>query len=266
MGATTPTFLLPYPAETDPADVPVDVKALADRLEVVLAQLQAATPAKPDPGDLKWVGYPVAAGSEDTQAPGWLLCDGRAVSRATYAALFAKVGTAHGAGDGSTTFNLPDSRGRSPMGAGAGPGLTARTLGAKVGEESHVISAGEMPKHQHGGQTSTGTLAAHSTNAGTTGSGNANHSHTSVANVGFLMDARGGAAYASAPDPAAYPNQIHMAANWVDQPAGAAHQHAVPALVIPAQPIPALAIALEGGDQAHNNVQPTFVANCLIKT
>jgi microcystin-dependent protein len=80
------------------------------------------------------------------------------------------------------------------------------------------------------------------------------------------MDARGGAAYASAPDPAAYPNQIHMAANWVDQPAGAAHQHAVPALVIPAQPIPALAIALEGGDQAHNNVQPTFVANCLIKT
>jgi microcystin-dependent protein len=265
MGQTA-IFNLPYPAETDPADVPVDMKELADRLEVVLGQLQAATPPKADSGDLKWVGYPVAAGSEDTQCPGWLLCDGRAVSRSTYAALFAKVGTAHGAGDGSTTFNLPDSRGRSPMGAGAGTGLSTRALGAKPGEESHVISAGEMPKHQHGGKTSAGSLAAHSTNAGTTGSGNVNHQHTSVANVGFLMDARGGAAYASAPDPAGYPNQIHMAANWADQPAGAAHQHAVPSLAIPAQPIPALDIALDGGDQPHNTVHPCFVANCLIKT
>ena len=49
---------------------------------------------------------------------GWLLCDGSAVSRTTYASLFAVLGTSYGAGDGSTTFNLPDGRGRVPVGAG----------------------------------------------------------------------------------------------------------------------------------------------------
>jgi hypothetical protein len=61
-----------------------------------------------------------------TTAPsGFLLCDGTAVSRTTYAALFAIIGTASGAGDGSTTFNLPDMRGRFPMGKkAAGTGST----------------------------------------------------------------------------------------------------------------------------------------------
>jgi hypothetical protein len=67
---------------------------------------------------------------------GWLLCDGAAVSRSTYASLFAAIGTTHGAGNGSTTFNVPDLRSRYPMGAGAGPGLTARTAGQKFGIEN----------------------------------------------------------------------------------------------------------------------------------
>ena len=49
-----------------------------------------------------------------TPPDGWLLCDGSAVSRTTYAALFAVIGTTYGAGDGSTTFNLPDLRGLQP--------------------------------------------------------------------------------------------------------------------------------------------------------
>lgn len=67
---------------------------------------------------------------------GWLPCDGSAVSRTTYSALFAAIGTTHGAGNGSTTFNVPDLRGRAPMGAGSGPGLTARTAGQQVGDEN----------------------------------------------------------------------------------------------------------------------------------
>jgi microcystin-dependent protein len=85
-----------------------------------------------------------------TTAPsGWLLCDGSAVSRTTYAALFTAISTAHGAGDGSTTFNLPDMRGRAPIGAGNGSGLSARTLGGKVGAETHSLSVSEMPAHTH---------------------------------------------------------------------------------------------------------------------
>ena len=80
---------------------------------------------------------------------GWLFCDGGAVSRETYAALFAAIGTTWGAGDGSTTFNLPDARGRSAMGAGQGSGLTARTLGSKFGEEGHALTANENGAHDH---------------------------------------------------------------------------------------------------------------------
>lgn len=80
---------------------------------------------------------------------GWLLCDGGAVSRTTYAALFGVVGTTFGAGDGASTFNLPDLRGRSALGAGAGPGLTSRTLAAKGGAETHVLATAEMPAHGH---------------------------------------------------------------------------------------------------------------------
>lgn len=80
---------------------------------------------------------------------GWLACDGAAISRATYAVLFAAIGTTWGAGDGSTTFNLPDFRGRATIGLGTGSGLTARTLGQTGGNETHILSTSEMPAHTH---------------------------------------------------------------------------------------------------------------------
>jgi len=57
-----------------------------------------------------------------TMPSGWLLCDGTAVSRSTYANLFANIGTTYGVGDGSTTFNVPDFRAASPVGAGTSIG------------------------------------------------------------------------------------------------------------------------------------------------
>lgn len=99
-----------------------------------------------------------------TTAPnGWLLCHGQAVSRATYAALFAVLGTTYGAGDGSTTFNVPDLRGRviagkDDMGGSSANRLTGNlsggvngdTLGATGGEEGHVQTVTEMASHNHG--------------------------------------------------------------------------------------------------------------------
>ena len=94
---------------------------------------------------------------------GWLLCDGTAVSRTTYSSLFSVVSTTFGAGNGSTTFNVPDLRGRVPMGAGtgnqlnasgsaailAGTAMTPRTRGAWGGEETHLLSSAEIPAHSH---------------------------------------------------------------------------------------------------------------------
>lgn len=84
-----------------------------------------------------------------TAPTGFLMCDGSAVSRTTQAALYAVIGTAFGVGDGSTTFNVPDGRGRSPVGAGAGISLTSRTLGATGGEETHQLSVAELASHNH---------------------------------------------------------------------------------------------------------------------
>lgn len=87
-----------------------------------------------------------------TAPTGWLLCQGQAVSRTTYAKLFAVIGTTFGSGDGSTTFNLPDARGRVLVGVGnsGATGSTNHTLGQKSGEETHKLTVSEMPQHRHG--------------------------------------------------------------------------------------------------------------------
>ena len=94
---------------------------------------------------------------------GWLICDGTAVSRSTYASLFSAIGTTYGVGDNTTTFNLPDLRGRTPIGVGTGTGLTARALAATVGAESVTLTAGQsgVPAHSHA-NTATATDSGHS--------------------------------------------------------------------------------------------------------
>lgn len=124
---------------------------------------------------------------------GWLLCDGSIVSRTTYAALFTAIGTAYGAGDGSTTFGLPDLRGRVIVGKAASG--TFVTLGATGGEETHVLLTAEMAGHTH---TFTGTALGthqHVSTAVFTGSAMGTHQHVSTA--AFTGSALAGHAHGS---------------------------------------------------------------------
>ena len=91
-----------------------------------------------------------------TPPSGWLLCDGSAISRSTYSALFEAISTAHGSGDGSTTFTLPDYRGRFLRGVANGstndPDRASRThpvTGAVVGDTIGSIQGDQYGSHNH---------------------------------------------------------------------------------------------------------------------
>jgi microcystin-dependent protein len=114
-----------------------------------------------------------------TSAPNsdWLICDGSAVSRTTYAGLYAVIGTTFGTGDGSTTFNVPDMRSRMPIGVGTGTGLTARNLAATGGVESVTLTSAQSgnPAHSHG---HTLTPSSNNSSADNLVSSSGNHTHT----------------------------------------------------------------------------------------
>ena len=185
---------------------------------------------------------PYAGASAPT---GYLLCDGSSVSSSTYLALHAVISNTYGGsaytGAGSLSFNLPDLRGRLPMGAGTGTGLnssgtgapsgtaqTARTRGQWLGEETHLLTTAEMPSHNH------------TANTGSAGS----HSHTpagSIGNVGLgtnNLAVAGGSQWGF--------TSTATITNTVGN-----HQHTITA---------------EGGGSRHSVVPPVIVLNYIIKT
>ena len=120
----------------------------------------------------------VMAYAGSTAPSGWMFCDGSAVSRSTYSTLYSAIGTTYGTGNGSTTFNVPDLRGRTIFGKddmggvaasrlNTSGGLTAsNTLGATGGNQTISLGLTNIPSHNH---TFTGTSVSTSSDA---------HSHT----------------------------------------------------------------------------------------
>ncbi len=106
-------------------------------------------------GEIKMVAF--------TYAPrGWAQCNGQSLPISQNQALFSLLGTTYG-GNGVTTFNLPDLRGRLPMHFGTGAGLSTRNLGQTGGEENHTLLLSETPAHTH--SISASTLAANQPSA-----------------------------------------------------------------------------------------------------
>lgn len=105
--------------------------------------------SEPFLGEIKMVGF-------NFPPRGWADCDGQLLSISQNQALFALLGASYG-GNGTSTFGLPDLRGRFPMHEGSGPGLSSRSHGQKAGSEEHTLNSGQMPTHNH-----TGTIVSSS--------------------------------------------------------------------------------------------------------
>jgi microcystin-dependent protein len=164
---------------------------------------------------------------------GWLFCDGTPVSRTTYANLFAAIGVTFGAGDGSTTFNLPDTRSRMPIGAGTGTGLTNRALGTAGGGESKTINSANLPTHTHAidhdhASATSGTESSDHTHSGNTGTVSSDHAH--AIGISFFGYAAGGSisAQPNGTNPQTYPS-LGISANhthaFTSGGRSAAHTH-----------------------------------------
>jgi len=79
---------------------------------------------------------------------GWALCNGQLLAISQNTALFSILGTQYG-GNGTTTFSLPDLRGRIPVNQGQGPGLSPYTVGEQIGTENVTLLSTQMPAHTH---------------------------------------------------------------------------------------------------------------------
>ncbi len=169
---------------------------------------------------------------------GWLICDGSAIDRTTYAALFTAISTTYGAGDGSTTFNIPDLRTRVAVGKNASG--TFKNLGATGGVETHTLTTDEMPSHTHtqNSHTHTQNLHSHVQQAYFEGYGvrdMAAESGTTGGAKTFTLAGQGSAVLSTKTTRAT--NQSTTATN-----------------------------ENTGGSGAHTNLQPYIVLNYIIKT
>jgi microcystin-dependent protein len=213
-----------------------------------------------------------------TPPSGWLLCDGSAISRTTYAALFNLLnadGLKYGIGDGSTTFNIPDLRGRIPVGKNA---ATFNALGLAGGEETHTLALGEMPVHTHTGTT--GTESVGHTHSGTTGTESNDHVH-----AGTTSSAGGHSHTVGAVEPPGsvvdngLPNVTgaFLATALSTSVAGAhthtmttggrssVHTHAFTTGGVSATHTHSFTTGQAGSGAAHNNLQPYLVTQYIIK-
>lgn len=232
MPSFTTNYNLIKPNVNDPVDEDLWGGYLNDDLDDIDALVKTAT----DTAIAAGVPIGSVVDYAGSSAPtGYLFCFGQNVSRTTYAALFAAIGTTFGTGDGSTTFGLPDFRGRVAAGkdnmggtsanrlTGLSGGVDGDTLGATGGAESHTLTTAELASHTHtmfSNQYSTGTSGYAPTDANQY--------------VNISHDTGGTASYTIARNT----NSLS----------------------------PTLGKVLEtGSGTAHNNVQPTLILNKIIR-
>lgn len=193
--------------------------------------------------DTQWSSVPPVgtvlmwAGASDAVPSGYLLCDGAAVSRTEYAALFSTLGTAFGVGDGSTTFSLPDLQARFVFGANS-----TYTRGETGGEVNHTLTASEMPVHSH--SCSDGGSHTHTMESG------GEHTHSSGASGTISVSKGDGTSGASTVGKGGTADTGSAGLHTHELGTASDHTHS---------------IGNVGGGNAHNNMPPYIALAYIIR-
>lgn len=191
------------------------------------------------------------AGSSSAVPTGWLACDGAAVSRTTYAALFAVLGTTYGAGNGTTTFNLPNLVNRAPFGSGS-----SYSRGQTGGASTVTLTDAQMPSHNHSLSVSgTANSAGSHGHSGSTGGGGG-HSHDGDGGAGSRSDilAGGGSNTATPGSGSTSFDGNHSHSVSIDS--GGSHTHSVSV---------SGSVGSAGSDAAHENMPPFLAMPYIIR-
>lgn len=184
---------------------------------------------------------------------GYLVCDGSAVSRTTYADLYAAIGTTFGAGDGSSTFNLPDLSGRVAIGASS-----SHALASTGGEESHTLLSGEMPAHSH-------EVPQHGhTNSITASMPSLSHTVSTQPSYKYNSPSGSQGTDATTPSRSVYAGTSSVNASRTTSLAVAKHNATACTMSGEVTDCDALTTDSVGSSAAHNNMQPYVTMNYII--
>jgi len=144
-------------ADLDPR-IELPRRSFLARAGAVFAGLAVLAKARSAPAAIQdadpWVGE-IAMVGFNFAPTGWALCDGQLLAISQNTALFSLLGTTYG-GNGTTTFALPDLRGRAPIHQGQGPGLSPYVIGQVGGTETTTLTVGQMPAHSHAAMADSG--------------------------------------------------------------------------------------------------------------
>lgn len=276
MGSTTPNYALRYPAGSDKPNPQVDLKNMAQDIDTYIMGIAVGMTCDWDYGA--------------AQIPTWaVLLYGQAISRTAYAKLHTLANQAsypHGSGDGSTTFNVADKRGRigvgkDDMGGTAAGRITAAisgtagtVLGAVVGGEGVTLSTAQIPSHRH--SNATGTVSTDHGHNGNSGGRSQDHQHGDyghghqpacrvyaadgwIGTGGGRFSGDGGDAFGPHAGSWFYTNTGYVSTNTPS----ANHGHHTNFGTVSSWHTQS--IASEGGGGAHPNTQPTIIVNKVVR-